>query len=40
MVTIGPFPGGGCDTVGVLFPVDLSVGAGVDSDGENEASTI
>ena len=39
MVTICPFPVGGCNTAGVLFPVDLSVVAGVDSDGENDAST-
>ena len=30
MVTICPLPVGGCDTAGVLFPVDLSVGAGVE----------
>ena len=30
---LGLFQVGGCDTVGVLFPVDLSVVAGVDSDG-------
>ena len=40
MVTICPFPVGGCDPAGVLFPVDLSVVAGLDSDGENDASTV
>ena len=35
-----PFLVRGCDTVRVLFPVDLSVVPGVDSDGENEASTL
>ena len=42
MVTtcIFPFPVGSCDTTGVLFPVDLPVVAGLDSDGENDTSTL